>query len=254
LTSLEGLAEPIDQDVQIEVGGADTQAAFTEQLLGAQPEEEKEFDLTYPEDYGQKKLAGKTVRFRIVPKTLRRKELPALDDEFARDLGDYHGLDELREAVKRNLFAEKQYLAQQKAKEELLDQLVAANQFPIPETYVDRQIENQIQIQIRDMTAHGMQVDPERIDWTKAKEAQREKAIRNVRASLIIEKVGEREGIRASQDEVDREVQRIARQEREPVAAVRARLQKDGVLERIAGNIQADKTLQFLFDHAQKHA
>ena len=90
--------------------------------------------------------------------------------------------------------------------------------------------------------------------WDKVKETQREKALRNVKASLLLEQVAEREGISASQEEVDREVQRIARQEREAVAVTRARLDKEGALGRISGSIQTEKTLQFLFDQAQKQA
>ncbi len=254
LKSLSGLAEPIENDVQIEVGGAETFAAFNENLIGSSPEETKEFDLTYPDDYGQERLAGKTVRFEMTPKVIRKKELPALDDEFARDLGDYQGLDELREAIRKSIFHEKQFVAQQAAKEELIDKLVAANEFAVPEAYVHRQIENQIRVQVRELT--GKDVDPSalNLDWTKVKESQREKALRNVKASLLLEKISDREAIRATKDEVDREVQRMARQEREAVPVTRARLEKDGALDRIANHIQTEKTLQFLFEQAQKGA
>jgi trigger factor len=254
LKSLSGLAEPIEQDVQIQVGGEDTLPAFNEALLGASPDAVIELDITYPEDYGQEKLAGKTVRFQLTPKFVRKKELPALDDEFARDLGDYQTLDELKDAVKKAIFGEKQYVAQQTAKEELIDRLVEANQFPVPEAYLDRQIENQVRMQLRNLTGQGVDPSTLQLDWQKIKESQREKATRNVRASLLLEKISEREGISAAKEEVDREVQRIARQEREAVAVTRARLDKDGTLERIAGTIQTEKTLQFLFDHAQKQA
>ena len=254
LKSLSGLAEPIEQDVQIQVGGEDTLPAFNEALLGASPDAVIELDITYPEDYGQEKLAGKTVRFQLTPKFIRRKELPALDDEFARDLGDYQTLDELKEAVRKAIFGEKQYAAQQKAKEELIDRLVEANEFPVPEAYVDRQIENQVRMQLRSIA--GQDIDPSKLqlDWQKIKETQRDKAVRNVRASLLLEKVAERESIAAAREEVDREVQRIARQEREAVAVTRAHLDKDGTLDRIAGTIQTEKTLQFLFDQARKQA
>ncbi|MBV9677554.1 MAG: trigger factor [Acidobacteriaceae bacterium] len=254
LKSLSGLAEPIEQDVQIQVGGEDTLPAFNEALIGASPDAVIELDITYPEDYGQEKLAGKTVRFQLTPKFIRKKELPALDDEFARDLGDYQTLDELRDAVKKAIFHEKQYVAQQAAKEELIDRLVEANQFPVPEAYVDRQIENQVQMQLRNLTGQGIDPNTIKLDWGKVKENQRDKAIRNVRASLLLEKISERESITATKDEVDREVQRIARMEREAVAVTRARLSKEGTLDRIAGTIQTEKTLQFLFDHAQKQA
>ena len=254
LRTLSGIAEPIDQDAQIQVGGEDTMPGFTEALLGASPDEIKEVEISYPEDYAQDKLAGQTVRFEITPKFIRSKELPALDDEFARDLGDYQNLAELRDAIRKAIFQEKQYVAQQQAKEALIDRLVESNQFPIPEAYVDRQIENQVRMQLRNLAGEG--VDPAKIklDWQKVKENQRDKAVRNVRASLLLEKIAERESIAATRDEVDRELQRIARQEREAVPVTRARLEKEGALGRIASHIQTEKTLQFLFDQAQKHA
>jgi trigger factor len=251
LKSLEGLAEPIDQDVQIQVGAEDTLAGFNEALIGANPGDMKEVEIQYPEDFAQERLAGKTVRFELTPKTIRKKELPELDDEFARDLGDYQNLGELREAVHKAIFREKQYVRQQEAKEQIIDALVDAHQFSIPEAYVDRQIENQVRLQLG-----NLDIDPSKLklDWAKIKENQREKAVRNVRASLLLEKIADRESIYATKDEIDREVQRIARQEREAVAVTRARLEKDGALGRIAGQIQTEKTLQFLFDQAEKRA
>lgn len=254
LRSLSGLAEPIDQDVQIQVGGEETLPAFNEALIGASPDAVVSVDITYPEDYGQESLAGKTVRFELTPKFIRKRELPALDDEFARDLGDYQTLDELRDAVRKSIFLEKQYTAQQTAKEELIDRLVETHNFPIPEAYIDRQIENQVRMQLRNLAGQGVDPNSIQLDWSKIKETQREKATRNVRASLLLEKVAEREGINATKDEVDNEVNRIARQDREPVAVTRARLDKDGSLTRIAGAIQTEKTLQFLFEQSQKTA
>jgi trigger factor len=109
-------------------------------------------------------------------------------------------------------------------------------------------------MQLRNLAGHDVDLSSLKLDWQKVKENQRDKAVRNVKASLLLEKVADREGIRATQDEVDREVQRIAKQEREPVAVTRAKLDKEGALARIAGHIQTEKTLQFLFDQAQKHA
>ncbi len=254
LKSLEGLAEPIDQDVQIEVGGEDTLPAFNESLLGATPGESKEIEITYPEDYGQAKLAGKIVKFEITPKFVRKKELPVLDDEFARDLGDYQTLDELKETVRKSIFQEKQYAAQQTAKEALLDRLVEANDFQIPEVYIDRQIENQFRAQVREITGRDVDLSTLKLDWGKIREAQKDKAVRNVKASLLLEKISDKEGIKATKDEVDREVQRISQQEREAMAVTRAKLDKDGTLGRIAGHIQTEKTIQFLFEQAKKEA
>lgn len=255
LRSVSGLEEPVDQDsLQIEVGGPDTLQAFTDHLIGAQPDETKEFDITYPEDYGSEKLAGKTVQFQLTPKVIRRKELPVLDDEFARDLGDYQSLTELRDAVHKTIFREKQAAAQHAAKEELIDRLVESHDFPIPEAYVDYQIENQTRARLREITGQDVDLAKLNLNWKDIKEKQRDKAVRSVKAALLLDRIADRESIHATNDEVDHELQHIARHEREPVPAVRNRLQKDGSLGRVADNIRSQKTLDFLFEQAKKEA
>jgi trigger factor len=255
LDSLSGVEKPIHQDeMQLHVGDPDTLAAFTDSLRGMSPEEEKDFEVTYPEDYGQKNLSGKTVRFRMKLKMIRTKELPDLNDEFARDLGDYQTLNDLREAIRKAIFQEREFLAQQKAKEELIDKLIEAHDFPVPDAYVERQIESQVTQQFRELADRGIDPAKLQIDWAKLKESQRPKAIHDVKGSLLIDKVAERESINATNDEVDHEVQRIAKQEREPVAATRKKLQKEGILGRIAYRIRSEKTLNFIFEHARKEA
>ena len=255
LRSVGGLAEPVDQkDLQIEVGGADTLPAFSEHLLGAQPEETKAVEVAYPEDYGSERLAGKTVQFELTPKVIRRKELPALDDEFARDLGDYQNLDDLKETVRKTIFHEKQETAQREAKEAIIDKLVESHDFPLPETYIDYQIENQTRARIRELTGRDVDLTKLNLDWKEIREKQRDKAVRNVKAALLLDKIAARESIHATKDEVDHELQHIARRERETVPAIRARLEKEGALSRIADNIRTEKTLNFLFEQSTKEA
>jgi len=255
LDSLSGAEEPIHQEEMIlHVGDAETMPAFTEALHGMSPEEEKEFDVTYPEDYGQQKLAGKTVRFRMKLKMIRTKELPDLNDEFAQDLGDYTTLDDLREAVRKSIFHEREYHAQQKAKEELLGKLIDTHGFAVPQAYVERQIESQLTQQIQELKDRGVDPAKLKIDWSQLKESQRPKATRDVKGSLLIDKIADRESINATNDEVDHEVQRIAKQAKEPVAAMRKKLEKEGILARIAYRIRSEKTLNLLFEHARKEA
>jgi trigger factor len=255
LNSLSGVDQPIQQDeVVLHVGDPDTLAGFSDALRGMSPDEEKEFEVTYPEDFGQERLAGKTVRFRTKLTTIRTKELPELNDEFAQDLGDYQTLDDLREAIRKAIFHEREYASQQKAKEELIDRLIETHEFPIPEAYIERQIESQLENQFRELAERGIDPAKLKIDWTKLRDAQRPKALHDVKASLLVDKIAEREAIAPANDEVDTEVQRIAKQQREPVAAVRKKLQKDGVLSRIAYQIRSNKTLNFLFEHARKEA
>jgi len=254
LESLSGVdGPPVKQDeMTLEVGGGDTLENFSENLRGMSPGEEKEFDVTYPDDYGQPKLAGKTIRFKAEVKGLRRKELPEVNDEFAQDLGDYRTVDELKEAVRKSLFAQSQFEAQQEAKNKLVDKLVDLHDFPVPETFIDRQIQNRVEQRVRALAEQGIDPKSLNLDWKKLKESQRDKALREVKASMLLQRISEREAIAPTRDEVDREVDRLAKQQREPFAAMRLRFEKDGTLGRIASHIQTEKTLNFLFEHAGK--
>jgi trigger factor len=256
LESLEGVTgEPVKTDEMVlEIGAKETFEAFTENIRGLTPGDEKDFEVVYPADYGSEKLAGKTVKFHAVLKGLRRKELPELDDEFAQELGDYRTVDELKEAVRKAIFSQRQNEAQQEAKNQIVDKLVDAHDFPVPEAFVERQIKNRVEQRLRAMAEQGIDPRKLQLDWDKLKESQREKAIREVKASILLGKVSERESIRATRDEVDGEVEKAARQMRKPVAAVHMEFEKDGTLGRIASHIQTDKTLNYLFEHARKTA
>lgn len=253
LSGVEG--PPVKQDeMMLHVGAEDTLPAFTENLRGMTPGEAKDFDVPYPEDYAQPKLAGKTVRFHVEAKGIRKKELPEVNDEFAKDLGDFRTVDELREALRKNLYAQREMAAQQEAKNKLVEKLVTANEFPVPEAFIDRQVRNRVEQTLQSLAAEGVDPGKLQLDWQKLKSSQRDKALGEVKASLLLSRIAEREAIGATHDEVDKEVERIAKQQREPFAAVRLRFEKDGTLGRIASHIQTEKTLNFLFEHAQKTA
>jgi trigger factor len=253
LSGAEG--QPVKQDeMMLHVGAEDTLPAFTENLRGMSPGEEKDFDVTYPEDYGQSKLAGRTIRFHVVVKGIRKKELPELNDEFAQDLGDFRTVDELREALRKSLYAQREHEAQQQAKDKLVEKIVDMHDFPVPEAFIDRQVRNRVEQTLHSLAAEGVDASKIQLDWQKLKSSQRDKALREVKASLLLSRLAEREAIAATRDEVDKEVERIAKQQREPFPAVRLRFEKDGTLGRIASHIQTEKTLNFLFEHAQKTA
>jgi trigger factor len=241
------------EEMPLQLGNSETMPEFTENLRGMSPDEEKEFDVKYPEDYGSDKLAGKTITFRAKVKAVRRKELPELNDEFARDLGDYQTFDELRESIRKVIFAEREYAAQQESKGKIVETLVKSHEFPVPQAYVDYQIENNVRRSLQEITGReDMDLRSLNLDWNKLREQQGERATGDVKASLLLEKLGDTESIHATQEEVDRELARIAKQEREPVAALRKRFDKDGTTGRIASRIRTEKILNFLFEHARK--
>jgi trigger factor len=252
LRSLSGGPSVDQPDVTLQIGGPDTLAAFSDNLRGMSPEEEKEFDVVYPEDFGNEKLAGKTVRFQARLTVLRRKELPETNDEFAKDLGDFQSLEELKEALRKNIFAEREHAAQQEAKDKLVSSLVESHDFAVPDAFVENQVRVSTEQRLRMLQAQGIDISKLNLDWEKLKESQKDQATKDVKASLLLDKIATTEHIDATVEDIDREVQRIARQEREAPASVRRRLEQDGTLRRVANHFRTEKTLSFLFEQARK--
>ncbi|MBL8176706.1 MAG: trigger factor [Bryobacterales bacterium] len=256
LHSVSGVeGEPIHaHDMQIELGAEETIKEFSEHIVGMSPGDEKIIAVTYPEEYGQERLAGKTVEFRVNLKNVQKKELPELNDEFAKDLGDFQTIDELKDVVRRNALQEREMAAQRAAKDAIVDKLVESHEFPVPEAYLDRQAEIYIDRVLGEQASRGVDVKNLKLDPARVKEATRDRATKEIKASILLERISEREAIAATQDEVDAEVNRFAKQNREPVAAVRKRFEENGTLGRIAHAIRTEKVLNFLFENARKEA
>jgi trigger factor len=254
LRSLEAVEKDVisNDEMTLHIGDAETMPEFTENLRGMEPGQEKEFEVSYPENYAGKRLAGRTVKFHVTLKVLRKKELPALDDNFAQEVGDFQNMKELREEIRKLLLAEREHAAQAAAKNKLVDALVDSHDFPVPQAFVDKQIETNLEMRLRELASQGIDPRTLQIDWEKVRESQLEPATRDVKASLLLERIADREAIETLNDELDAELLRIAKQLREPVAAVRMRMQKDGSLRRLAGRIRTDKVLNFLFEQARK--
>lgn len=256
LESGDGLeGEPIkNPEMMLQIGDPDTLAPFSDGIRGMSPGETKDIQVTYPAEYGEERLAGKTVTFDVELKHIRRKEMPELDDDFAQSMGDFRTMDEFREQVKASIVAERQYRAQEEAKDKLIQKLAEAHDFAVPETYVERQLQITLENYARTLQMQGIDPRALNFDMNKFRESQTERAKRDVRATLLIDRIAEVEAVTVQQDEVDREVQRIARQQREPVAAVRVKLEKDGGLDRIANSIRTNKAIALLFEQARKVA
>jgi len=255
LESTSGVDEPVKSDsLAIEIGSAETMAEFSEGARGMEPGQEKDITITYPADYGSENLAGKTVGFHLTLKQIRRKELPELNDEFAKDLGDYQTLDDLKTAIRSQIFREREGEAQEAAKGKLVDQLVETHEFPVPDAYVEQQLRNSAENLMRSLVSQGANPADLKFDFERFKENQRDRAVRDVRASLLLDQIATTESIDAMQDEVDRELQVAARRERVAVPVLRAQWEKNGTLRRVANHIRTAKTLNFLFENARKVA
>ncbi len=248
--SKEDQAEPIlGEDVLIEVGGANTLPAFNEALMGAKPGQELRFEVDYPAEFGEPRLAGKTVAYDVTVKAIKRKLLPERDAELAKQLGPYESFADFEAQLREMASGRKKEALEGRAKDELLAQLVARYQFPVPEAFVQQQIEARLDRGLRALAQQGMQAeDMRKLDFARLRDAQRDQAVDEVKASMILDKLAETEHVEISDEEFDRELLMLSLQSREPLETLRERLAKDGSLERIREQMRRERTGSVLYE------
>ena len=248
----EGLAadsNPVHMDeVLVEIAGKNTMPEFTENLRGANAGEERSFDVAYPEDSSDKRLAGKTFVYAVKVHSIKQKHLPELNDEFAKVLGEFKDLKEVRERIRAGMEAERKRDAEREAKDKLVAELVKRNDFAVPEALVDRQVDLRLERGLRALAAQGMkQEDLKKMDFNRLRAGQQEQAAQEVKATLLLDKIAEEEKIEVSDAEIDREIEALATQSKQTAEAIRARLTREGALDRIRNRIRSEKTLDFLY-------
>ena len=245
----DGTAQPVHMDeVLIEIGGKNTVPEFTQNLRGANAGEDREFEVSYPEDSNDKRLAGKTFIYTVKIQAIKQKNLPELNDEFAKELGEFSSLDQVRKQIRENMHAERKHDAEHQAKDKLVAELVKRNDFEVPESLVDRQIDLRLERGLRALAAQGMKMeDLKKMDLPRLRAGQRDQAVQDVKSSLLLERIAELEKIEVGQDEIDHEVEALAQQSKQTPSAIRARLTQDGGLDRIRNRIRSEKTLDFLY-------
>ena len=242
--------EPITgEDVLIEVNGANTLPAFTEALRGSSVGQEMSFEVTYPEEFGERKLAGQTVRYDVTVKAIKRKTYPERDEEFAKQLGDYESWEEFETKLREMAAGRKKDVLENQAKDRMLTEMIARFEFPVPETFVQQQIDARLDRGLRALAQQGMKAeDMRKLDFGKLRAAQRDQAVSEVKASLILDRIAEVEGVFVTEDEMEREVLMASLQAREPLEAVKARMVEDGTLERMREQMRREKTGTVVFE------
>jgi trigger factor len=235
-------------DVLVEIGGANTMPEFTENLRGANSGDEKTFEVKYPDDSNDQRLAGKTFDYTVKVLSLKHKNLPELNDAFAQEMGEFKTIDDLRKLLRENIEADKRHTAEHESKDKLVAELVKRNEFEVPEAMIDRQIDVRLERGLRALAAQGMRAeDMKKMDLNRLRAGQREQAVQEVKASLLLDRIAELEKIEVTEEELDREIDSLAAQTKQTSEAVRARLTRDGALDRIKNRIRNEKTLNFLY-------
>jgi trigger factor len=237
------------EDVLIEIGGKNTLAAFNDALRGAKPGQELKFEVDYPADFGERRLAGQTVSYDVTVKGIKHKSYPERDAEFAKQLGNYESWDDFETKLREHAADRKKSALDNSAKDKLLGELIERFQFPVPESFVQQQIEARLDRGLRALAQQGMSVDDMRkLDFVRLREAQRDQAINEVKASMVLDRIAEVEGVTVNDEDVDRELLMLSIQSREPLEALRERLSKDGGLDRIREQMRREKTGSALYE------
>jgi len=245
----DGEDKPVHRDeVLVEIAGKNTMPEFTENLRGASAGDDRVFEVTYAQDAQEQRLAGKTFTYTVKVQSIKQKTLPELDDQFATQLGDFKTLDEVRQRIREGMESERKHAAEHEAKDKLVAELVKRTEFEVPEALVDRQIDVRLERGLRALAAQGMKAeDIKKMDLNRLRVGQREQALQEVKASLVLDKIAEEEKIEVSDEEIDREIDALATQSKQTPEAIRARLTRDGALDRIRNRIRSEKTLDFLY-------
>ena len=236
--------------VNIEIGAKANPPGFDEQLMGLEAGATKTFAVHYPSDYAIGTLANTDVSYTVAVKGLKRRVLPDLDDEFAKDLGDFETLDALRARVRADLEHEARHAAERDVRGALMKQLATRVPFDVPASLVEREIDRRLEEFARRLI--DQQIDPRQagIDWAAFRESQREVAREAVASALVLEEVTRREQLAVSEEEVEQEVGRYAERTSRTPAAVRAALEKDGGLSRVSAGLRREKSIDFVMARA----
>jgi trigger factor len=238
------------ENVTVELGAAVNPPGFDDELIGVDEGGSKTFTVQYPADYAISELAGSSVRFEVTLKGIRRRVVPSLDDEFARDVGDFDTLDALRARVREDLERAAEDEASGRLRDDLLRAVGQWVTFEPPDLLVERELDRRVEEFLRRLVAQ--RVDPRRagIDWEEFRRGQRASAAAWVKSALALDEVARREGLVVVDEDIDREVARHAARTGRTAAAVRADLEQEGARARLTTGLRREKAVDFLMARA----
>jgi trigger factor len=237
------------EDVLIEIDGKNTLPAFNDALRGSKVGQELTFEVVYPADFGEQRLAGQTVAYDVTVKAIKRKIYPERDADLARQLGGAESWEEFETQFRERLAGRKREALETSAKNKMLDELIAKYNFPVPESFVQQRVDARLERGLRALAQQGMKAeDMRKLDFARLRAAQRDEAEREVRASLVIDKIADTENVLVNDQELDREVMMLSIQTREPYETLRERLSQDGGLNRLREEMRREKTSTVLYE------
>jgi len=248
----EGGGEPLQaESVLCHVGAEETMEPFNENLRGASAGDHKNFDVAYPADYPDPKLAGKTFHYSVDVLGIKTKKLPELNDEFAKDVSDATSLEELKKKIHEGLEHERDHRQKDLTREKILAELVKLHDFPVPESLVEHQMDVRLERVVRSLAQQGVDPRAVNVDWVSLRSRQQDRAKDDVKAELVVDRIATEEKIEVSDDDLHHELEHLASHSGESAEALEARLTKQGALDRMKAKLRSDKTVDWLAQSAK---
>jgi trigger factor len=247
----EGGGDPLQADsVLCHIGAEETMQPFNENLRGANIGDHTTFEVEYPADYPDAKLAGKKFHYAVDVLGIKVKVLPELNDEFAKDISEASSLDELKKKVREGLEHERDHRKTELQREKILAELVKLHDFPVPESLVEHQMDVRLERVVRSLAQQGVDPRAVNVDWVSLRRRQADRARDDVKAELVIDRIASEERIDVAEEELQHELEHMASHSGESAEAIRARLTKQGALDRMKAKLRSDKTVDWLAQNA----
>ena len=237
-------------DVTVQLGAPGNPPGFDAELVGMNDGESRTFTIHFPADYSASDLADSDQAYAVTLKGIRRRVLPELDDDFAKDLGEFESLAALRERITADLREEAENKAKQQVRAELLKQLAGRVTFELPASLVEREMDRRLEEFARQLTAQNLDPREAGIDWAQFREAQREPARDAAAGALALDEIARREQITVEGKDVDKEIERFAARAGRTPTALRAQLEKEGGIARLYAGLRREKSVDLALSRA----
>lgn len=237
-------------DVSAEIGAAANPPGFDDHLLGLQADASRTFEITFPTDYEVEELAGARMEYAVTVKALRRRVLPALDDEFAKDLGEFATLDDLRARIRRDLKEDGERERTRRLRQQLLEQLAGRVTGEVPEGMVAREVDRRVEEFMRRLMEQGVDPRQAAVDWNEFRTQQQEPAVATVKSVLVLDALAAREAVEVSDAELDADIEGYATRMGRSLEDVRQELARHDQLEQIRTGLVREKVVTLALSRA----
>ena len=241
------------KDQPLEIGAHKFIGDFEEQLIGSKVGDEPKVKVKFPDDYHGKDVAGKDAVFACKINSIKHRELPALDDAFAKKVSTFQTLDEYKADVRKNMEAAAERRADEAQRQAVIEQAVANMTIDLPPVMIDTRVEQMINDMAAQLQTQGMSLEQymafSGLDIDKLREDYRETAKKNVLTDIMLEQVAEAEKISVEQPELDYEIAIMSQMYRTPPKQIAKFLQVNGQLPNVLNNIRRRKAMKFIFDN-----